>query len=278
MKSLSKVVRNSACAVLICCATAFPLIATAAENTLDKVKSAKVLRIGVASGDPWYYKDPISGEWTGVGFRVGEKIGEDLGIKVVPVETTYGNAPAALQANQIDVFFVLDATEERKKALDFPTQPLLWYKQGVLAKDGLKADSWEDLNKPDVRIGVALGTATDRDLTKRLPNAKIERFANTDETVAAFMAKRVDAFAFYHPVLAIAQSHIHTGNLIVPEPVVEIPTSAGVRKEEDQVWVSYLNTEIQKLNDSGDIQKIFAGYMATKGLDPAKVPSVMKSN
>ena len=49
---------------------------------------------------------------------------------------------------------------------------------------------------PEVRIGVALGTATDRDLTVRLPKAKIERFTNTDETVAAFMSGRVDAIGF----------------------------------------------------------------------------------
>ncbi|WJV53248.1 transporter substrate-binding domain-containing protein [Prodigiosinella aquatilis] len=276
MNHIGNVFQKSARVFLMCCVAAMPLIASAADNTLENVKSANVLRIGVASGDPWYYKDPISGNWTGVGYKIGERIAKDLGVKLMPVETTYGNAAAALQANQIDIMLVLDATEERKKALDFPQQPLLWYKQGVLARTGVKADKWEDLNKPEVRIGVVLGTATDRDLTKRLPNANIERFSNTDETVAAFMANRIDVFAFYHPALAIAQSHIRTGNLVIPEPVVEMPTSAGVRKESDQVWVHYINAEFQKLNNEGFVQKVFSDYMASKGLDPNKIPSIKK--
>lgn len=278
MTRLSQAIRNTTCALLACCASSLAFTASAAENTLENVQSSKVLRIGVAPGDPWYFKDPISGKWDGVGFRVGAKVAQHLGARVEPVETTYANAPAALQAKQIDVFFVLDATEERKKALDFPAQPLLWYKQGVLARENLKADNWDDLNKPEVRIGVALGTATDRDLTKRLPNAKIERFANTDETIAAFVARRVDAFAFYHPALAIAQSRLKTGNLVVPEPVIELPTSAGVRKEENQAWLNHINSEIQRLNNEGEVQKIFSDYMAAKGLDPAKVPKVVKDN
>ena len=49
-------------------------------------------------------------------------------------------AVAAMQANQIDVMFVLDATDERKKAIDFPDAPFFWYAQGVLLKDGLKVE------------------------------------------------------------------------------------------------------------------------------------------
>ena len=145
------------------------LFAHAATSTMEQIKQTKQLRIGAAPGDPWYFKDPVSGEWTGVGVMVGQQIAKDLGAKLMPVETTYGNAIAGLQANQIDVMFVLDATDERKKALDFPSNPLLWYKQGVLIKQGVNAKTWDDLNNPNVRLGVSLGSATDRDVTKRLP-------------------------------------------------------------------------------------------------------------
>lgn len=248
-----------------------------AEDTLQQIQQNHVLRIGVASGDPWYYKDPVTGNWSGVGYQIGALLAKDLGVKLQPVETTWGNAAAALQSNQIDVMLVLDATSERKKALDFPATPLLWYKQGVLIKSGIKADTWEDLNNPKIKIGVALGTATDRDLTRRLPKANIERFSNTDETVAAFMSGRIDAFSFYHPALAIAQSHIRSGELVVPRPVVELPTSAGVRIEADHVWVNYLDAEFKKLNHSGAVQQIYLDYMKSKGLDINKLPSIEKS-
>lgn len=247
-------------------------------QTLQKVKQTGELRIGVAPGDPWYYRDPVSGQWTGVGVLVGEQIAKNLGVKLVPVETTWGNGIAGLQSGQFDVMFVLDATEERKRAVDFPATPLLWYAQGILAKDGLVAKNWEDLNKPGIRVGVALGTATDRDLTKRLPNAKIERFTNTDETVAAFNAGRVDAIGFYHSVLAIAYSKIKKGSVQVPAPVVAIPSSAGVRREQDTAFRDMLDEQFRKMYASGQTQALYGQYLKTKGLDPDKLPGVTKES
>ena len=252
------------------------LAAHAQTSTLDKVKQSGELRIGVAPGDPWYFRDPSSGQWTGLGVMLGNQVAKDMGVKMTPVETTWGNSVAALQSGQIDAMFVLDATDERKKAIDFPASPLLWYAQGVLTKDGLVAKNWSDLDKPDVRIGVALGTATDRDLTKRLPQAKIERFTNTDETVAAFMSGRVDAIGFYHPALVIAYSKIRKGKVQVPQPVVALPTSVGIRRESDPAFRNQLDTVIAKLYESGKTQDFYAQYLKTKGVDPTTVPGVMK--
>ncbi|MFP8966141.1 transporter substrate-binding domain-containing protein [Pokkaliibacter sp. CJK22405] len=277
MPLMKNTLTHVAAAVMSLGLTMGAMSAHAADNTLEAIKEAKVLKIGVAPGDPWYFKDPITGKWSGIGVMVGQRLADDLGVKMQTVETTYGNSVAALQAKQFDVMLVLDATAERRKALDFPETPLLWYKQGVLVKDGITATNWQDLNTADSRIGVALGTATDRDLTKRLPNAKIERFANTDETIAAFMAGRVDGFAFYHPALAIALSHIKKGKLLVPEPVIELPTSGGIRKEDDKAFLNFLDSEFKAMNADGSVNKIYTDYMSSKGLNPADLPSVEKS-
>jgi polar amino acid transport system substrate-binding protein len=263
-------------AALVASVSLCGIAAHAQTATLQKVKQTGELRIGVAPGDPWYSRDPSSGQWSGLGVLLGEQVAKDMGVKMTPVETTWGNSVAALQSGQIDVMFVLDATDERKKAIDFPNNPLLWYAQGVLTKDGLVAKNWSDLDKPEVRIGVALGTATDRDLTKRLPQAKIERFTNTDETVAAFMSGRVDAIGFYHPALVIAYSKIRKGKIQVPQPVVALPTSAGIRREADSGFRDQLDAIIGKLYTSGRTQALYAQYLKTKGIDPATVPGVMK--
>jgi len=268
--------RRSLMLALACASVIVAAPAQAQTSTMQKVKQTGELRIGVAPGDPWYFRDPVSGQWTGMGVLLGEQIAKNVGVKSVPVETTWGNSVAALQSGQIDVMFVLDATEERKRAIDFPATPLFYYAQGVLAKDGMTVKNWDDLNKADVRIGVALGTATDRDLTKRLPNAKIERFTNTDETVAAFNAGRVDAIGFYHPALVIAYSKIKKGSVQIPQPVIALPTSAGVRREADTAFRDMLDAQFDKLYTSGTTQALYAQYLKTKGLDPSKQPGVTK--
>lgn len=247
-------------------------------QTLQKIKQSGELKIGVAQGDPWYFRDPGTGVWTGLGVMIGQEVAKDLGVKLIPVETTYANSVAALQAGQIDVMFVLDATDERKKAVDFPTKPLLWYAQGVLTKDTIVAKTWGDLDKPDLKLGVALGTATDRDLTKRLTQTKLERFTNTDETIAAFMSGRVDGIAFYHPALVIAYSKIRKGKVQIPQPVVALPTSAGIRRESDTAFRDYLDVQFSKLYTSGQTQALYAAYLKTKGLDASTLPGVTKES
>jgi polar amino acid transport system substrate-binding protein len=247
-----------------------------ASSTWQQIKQRGELRIGVTPGEPWYFKDPGSGQWSGIGYRMGQQIAKDLGVKLVPVETTWGNSVAAIQANQIDVMFVLDPTDERKKAIDFPDEPFFWYAQGVLVRDGLQAKTWEDLDKPEVKLAVTLGTAPDRDVTKRLPKAKIERFQNMDEAIAAFYAGRVDGAAFYHPALVMQQARVKKGSVVIPQPVVALSTSAGIRREDDKSFRDFLGKEFDKYYKSGETQKFYEEFLAARGVDAKKAPPILK--
>lgn len=242
-------------------------------STLDRIKQTKIMKLGVVQGDPWYSKNPVTGEWDGVGYRLGVQIAKDLGAKVEPVETTYGNAPAAIQSKQADLLLILDATEERKNAISFPKNPLLYYQQGILLKDDIKATSWQELNSAKYRIGTVMGSSVDRDLKKRLPNAKLELYSNTDETIAAFISGRIDGLAFFYPALAMAKLKIHMGRLIVPTPIVSSPTSGGVRKG-DVKFKQYVNSEFAKLMNDGTTQTTFKNYLESKGLDPKTIPGI----
>ena len=179
---------------------AWPALAQSG-STMQQIKERKVLRVGAAPGDPWFYKDPMSEKWAGVGVMLGEQMAKDLGVQFALVETTWANAPAAIQANQLDVQFVLDATEARRKAIDFPDAPLFYYAMGALLRPDLAAKSWADIDRPDLKVGVTLGTSVDTTLTGMLKNAKIERFASNDESVAALVARRVDVVSQFHPAL-----------------------------------------------------------------------------
>ncbi len=245
-------------------------------STWQQIKQRGELRIGVTPGEPWYFKDPATGQWSGIGFRMGQQVAKDLGVKLVPVETTWGNAVAAIQANQIDVMFVLDATEERKKAVDFPDAPFFWYAEGVLVRDGLQAKTWSDLDRENVKIAVTLGTAPDRDLTKRLTKTKIERFQNMDEAIAAFYSGRVDAAAFYHPALVMQQARVKKGSVVIPQPVVALATSAGIRREDDKSFRDFLDKEFDKYYKSGETQKFYEEFLAFRNIDAKKAPPIIK--
>jgi len=251
-------------------------LAQGAGSTWQQIKDKGELRIGAAPSDPWYAKDQRTGEWSGIGWAAGAAIAKEMNVKAVAVETTWGNAVAGLQANQFDVMFVLDATPQRALAADFPVQPFFYYAQGVLVRDGLDASRWDNLNKPEVRIGVTLGTSPDRDVTRRLPNATIERFPSNDETTAAFQSGRVDLISFFHPALVMQQRRVRKGKVVLPEPFRASTTSAGVRREADKTWRDWLGLTLDFYYHTGQTQRFYEDFLASRQIDPKSAPAIQR--
>jgi polar amino acid transport system substrate-binding protein len=252
-----------------------PLIARA-QGTLDDVKKRGSLRIGVTQAPPWFSKDPKTGQWSsGLGVSMGKAMAETLGVKLEVVEVTWGNAIAALQGNKIDIMFMLDATPERKEAVDFPAAPLLYYSLAVLARDDLAVASWEDLNKPGVRIAVPQASSMDRYLTANTSKADIQRFPGNAEAIAAFQSGRVDAVCLFHPPLLAARQRLGKGKIVVPTPAQSQPSSAAIRKGDTQ-FVAWVDKAFADYYKSGQTQKWYEAALTDFGLDPKLAPPVMK--
>jgi polar amino acid transport system substrate-binding protein len=251
--------------------------AYAQDSTLQKVRDSGVLRVGVTQAPPWYSKDIISGEWTGgLGVSMGKAMAASLGVTFEPVEVTWGTAVAALQADRIDLMFVLDATDERKAAVNFPVTPLLYYSLAVLARDDLNVTDWADLNNSNISISVPQATSMDAFLTKNVPNADIQRFPGNAEAIAAFQAGRVDAVTLFHPPLIAARQKLGAGQIVVPKPVESRPSSVAVRKETDTAFVDWVNEQIDGYYKSGQTQLWYEEFLTGFGLDPAAVPAIMR--
>jgi polar amino acid transport system substrate-binding protein len=247
-----------------------------AESTLDEVKKRGTLRVGVTQAPPWYSKDPKTGEWSsGLGVFMGKAMAQSLGVKFEPVEVSWGNAIAALQGNKIDLMFVLDATAERKKAIDFPESLLLWYSLAVLARDDLPVKTWEDLNKAGLRISCAQATTVDTFLTEHTPKADIQRFPGNVEAIAAFQSGRVDAVGMFHPPLLAARQKLGKGRLVVPTPPWSVPSSVGARKG-DTAFVAWIDKAIAGYYQSGQTEKWYEQALVDFGLDPKTVPPIIK--
>ncbi|AEI94272.1 MULTISPECIES: transporter substrate-binding domain-containing protein [Roseobacter] len=252
-------------------------VAQAQDSTMAQVRDNGVLRVGVTQAPPWYSKDIISGEWTGgLGVSMGKAMAETLGVEFEPVEVTWGTAVAALQADRIDLMFVLDATDARKEAVNFPETPLLYYSLAVLARDDLEITDWADLNSSDISVSVPQATSMDAFLTENAPNADIQRFPGNAEAIAAFQAGRVDAVTLFHPPLIAARQKLGSGQIIVPQPVESRPSSVAVRQETDPAFVNWVNEQIDGYYKSGQTQVWYEEFLSDFGLDPSKVPAIIR--
>ena len=254
------------------------LPAAAQQSTWEAVQSRGTLRVGVTQAPPWYAKAPGATEWTGLGAAVGKQMAADLGVTFEPVEVTWGNAIAALQADQIDIMFVLDATPARAKAIDFPAQPLLYYALAVLVDDDMAVENWEDLNKAGVKVAVPQGTTMDTFVTARLPNAEILRFPSNPEAVAAFQSRRANAVSLFHPPLIAMRKQIGRGQIVLPKPIRQSASSAGVRREADKTFRDWVSTAIAYYYTTGQTQAWYEQFLTEFGVDPKSVPAIRRED
>ena len=243
-------------------------------STWEMIKSRGEIRIGVTQAPPWFYKKPGSEEWTGLGASVGKQMAKELGVKFKPVEVTWGTAVAALQAKKIDIMFVLDATPKRAMAIDFPSHPFIYYALAVLADDGLKIQTWQDLNKKGMKIAVSQGTTMDTYITKHLTKATILRFPSNGEAIAAFQSRRVQGVSLFSPPLIAMRKKLGRGQIVMPDPVLRTPSSAGVRKENDKTFRDWVNTTISYYYETGQTQVWYEEFLESFDVDPKTVPSI----
>jgi polar amino acid transport system substrate-binding protein len=250
--------------------------AARAEGTLEAVKKRGILRVGVTQAPPWFSKDPKSGDWTtGVGVFFGKAMADKLGAKMETVEVSWGNSIAALQADKIDIMFMIDATPERKQAVDFPETPLLWYALAVLTKDELAVKAWDDLNKPGVKIAVPQASSMDRFVSEHAAKADIQRFPDNAAAIAAFQSGRADAVCLFHPPLLAARQRLGKGKIVVPTPAQWQASSTALRKG-DSEFVAWVDKQLADSYRNGQTEKWYEQALADFGLDPKLAPPVMK--
>jgi polar amino acid transport system substrate-binding protein len=250
--------------------------AARAEGTLEEVKKRGTFRVGVTQAPPWFSKDPKTGQWSsGLGIFMGKAMADALAARMETVEVSWGNSIAALQADKIDIMFTIDATPERKQAVDFPETPLLYYSLAVLARDDLAAKAWDDLNKPAVKIAVPQASSMDRFLTEHTPKADIQRFPDNAAAIAAFQSGRVDAVCLFHPPLLAARQKLGKGKLVVPAPAQSQASSTALRKG-DTEFAAWVNKKLDEYYKSGQTQKWYEQALNDFGLDPKIAPPIMK--
>lgn len=241
--------------------------AWAQESTLDRIRKGGVLKVGAAISEPHFGKDPKTGEWYGIGIDVAKDVAKELGVRLEVVETSWATAVAGLQTGKFDVMFSLDPTPQRALAIDF-TAPFYNLDMALLVAPELKGKvrTWDDMNKPNMRVGSVLGTSSDQIAVRFLPKANITHFKAWDDAYLAFQSKRLDAVAQLAFGVMNYRKKINYGEMVLPKPVAYIPTAGGVRREADKSWRDWLSVVMTYLQTTGRSREIVLHYVAQYGL------------
>ncbi len=246
----------------------------AGDNTLDRVRAAKVLRIAVLPGElPYFSKDLATGNWSGMCLEMANDIAKLLDVKLEYTESTYGNSILDLQSGKIDLGFALNPTPQRALVVDF-CGAVFHHPFGAMLRKGLEAKTWADVNKPEVNIAVDVGSANETVARRFAPNATIKSLKSRDEVMLEMSSGRVDCVvnALVLGLTAIAKNPNLGSYKILQTPAVAIPSSMAVRREPDKRFRDFLSVWVDYNRGIGQMREWFTKGLALSGVKPEDVP------
>jgi polar amino acid transport system substrate-binding protein len=234
-----------------------------------------MLRFGAVGGAaPYYQKDLASGEWQGFMIDFAKSLADSLKVKLDINETTWGNAVLDLQANKLDVFFGLNPTPARMLVVDF-SDPLFNNAFVLLARKDFNPATWAELNDPNVKIAVDIGSSHDQMVTRTCPKAQIIRLEKSADASLAVQTGRADAQVLVTVLaLTVVSKNPAIGHVVLPTPVQATTTNLGFRKESDRTWVEYVDKWIAQTRAGGKVKDVvLANLQKLSGVRPEQIPA-----
>jgi len=246
----------------------------APESTLERIRRTKKLRVAALNGEPPYFVyDPLTKEWSGACVEMAKDIANILDVEIEYVDSTYGNSVVQLQTGKVDVALALTATPERALSIGF-SHPTYLHPYGLVAADHVKAKTWADLNDPDLRIAVDLGSTQEMAARRFAPNAQITAYASRDEVTMALQSKKVDCavFAVLLGLTAVKKNPNIGKFMMLTDPVLGLTSNFAFMKEKNTDWRDFLNVWMDYNRDLGQISAWILDSLKLAGIDPEDVP------
>jgi polar amino acid transport system substrate-binding protein len=246
-----------------------------AESTIDRIRRTKVLRIAALPGEaPYFNKDIASGAWSGMCVEMAKDIAANLDSQVVYLESTYGNSVLDLQANKIDLAFALNPTPKRALVIDF-THPFYLHGFGMVGKKGFKATDWADLDKPEIRVAVDIGSLHEVAARRFAPKATIIALKARDDCILAVQSGRADCviLAVNLGLTAVKKNPALGEFQMLHHPRVQLPTCMGIVMEPDKRWRDFLDAWVDYNRGIQQIREWLYAGLAINGVKPEDVPA-----
>ena len=267
----------SAAAVLTACGGSSASGSTAASGsaasgsdvvyrTLDEIKAAGTINIGVFSDkNPFGYVDE-NGEYQGYDIYFGNRIGEDLGVEINYVSTEAANRIEYLQTGKVDVILAnFTVTPERAEEVDFAL-PYMNVALGVISPDSNVITSLDNWNAGDQMIVIS-GTTAETYLTKNYPDIPLQKYDSYATAKNALENGNGVAWANDNTEV-IAFANQNSGYTVGIPSLGSADTIAPAVSKGNTTVLDWLNEEIRALGEENFFHKDYeATLVDTYGAD-----------
>ncbi|WP_096437292.1 transporter substrate-binding domain-containing protein [Alteribacter populi] len=165
------------------------------SNRLDRILEEEKIIIGT-TGDykPFTYFNSETGQYEGYDIEVAQKLGEDLGVEVEFVETSWPTLMDDLLEDKFDIAMGgITRTLERQKSAHLSESYLDFGKAAIIREEDFdNYSSLEAIDQPEVKIGVNPGGTNEEFVTNNINDAEIIVHENNLEIPGKVSTGEVD--------------------------------------------------------------------------------------
>ena len=235
-------------------------------RTLDQIKESGTINIGVFSDkNPFGYVDE-NGEYQGYDVYFGNRIGEDLGLKINYVSTEAANRVEYLETGKVDIVLAnFTVTPERAEKVDFAL-PYMNVALGVVSPDSRVITDLSEIGADD-QVIVISGTTAEDYLIKNNPEIKLQKYDTYANAKNALENGNAVAWANDNTEV-IAYAPQNPGYTVGIPSLGSQDTIAPAVSKGNETLLNWINDEIKSLADEQFFHKDYeATLVDTYGLD-----------
>jgi polar amino acid transport system substrate-binding protein len=231
------------------------LAGPASARSIDDIIASGTIRVGVNPNFPPMSSYGATNELEGFDVDVAGRIAEALGVTVELVPTETAQRVPFLVSDRIDISLgALTRSAERAKVIDY-TVPLHTEAMAALVTGEVDAQSWTELNTPDVTLVNMRGNWSVEFLAEKLPDAEVLLVDTNADTVRAMAQGRADALVenvdFF---LAFTENYPDVEWRVLPDTIYVAYCGIGVQRGNDGL-TNFLNIVLYDLHSSNYINE-----------------------
>lgn len=213
------------------------------------------------------YEYISNGEIDGIDPYIIRTIGSKLGYDIVIQNMNFEGVITAVQTGKADIAASgLSITEDRKQKVLFSI-PYVIAEQKIIVKKDSDINSDKDLS--DKKIGVQLGTTGDTFINKNY--SAPQRYKNGAEAISALLSNKIDVVIIDKEPAEIFVAK-NSELKLLEEPLTREEYAFAFNKK-NQELLDKFNAELQKMKDSGELEKIIKKYLSINSKTAPPPPS-----
>ncbi|WP_455715389.1 cysteine ABC transporter substrate-binding protein [Anaerosporobacter sp.] len=241
-------------------------------RTLQEIKDSDEVVIGVFSDKkPFGYVDE-NGKYQGYDVYFGNRIAEDLGVKVKYVPVEAASRVEYLRSAKVDIILAnFTVNEERSEQVDFAL-PYMKVALGIVSPDSALITDPEELNGKT--LIVSKGTTAETYFTENYPDVKLLKFDQYSEAYNALLDGRGEALSTDNTeVLAWALEN--KGFSVGVDSLGNQDTIAAAVQKGNTELLEWINDEIRDLAEEQFFHKAYEKTLAPVYGDAADPESLV---